>query len=67
MYKAHKVPPGPPVISTITAEVYGPADGDYASLIHSAEIVRDRMAKEPGVVDVDLSTPCSCRRYGWFR
>jgi multidrug efflux pump subunit AcrB len=54
--KVIEVPPGPPVMSTITAEVYGPVDADYASLIAAAEIVRDRMAREPGVVDVDLST-----------
>jgi len=54
--KIVEVPPGPPVMSSITAEIYGPADGDYAGLIRSAEIVRDRLAKEPGVVDVDLST-----------
>ncbi|QEG25046.1 efflux RND transporter permease subunit [Mariniblastus fucicola] len=54
--KVVEVPPGPPVMSTITAEVYGPAEGNYAELIRSAEIVRDRMAKEPGIVDVDLSS-----------
>lgn len=54
--KVVEVPPGPPVMSTITAEVYGPADDDYSSLIRAASLVRDRMAKEPGVVDVDLST-----------
>ncbi len=54
--KVVEVPPGPPVLATITAEIYGPSDSDYASLIQSAEIVRDRMAKEPGIVDVDLST-----------
>ncbi len=54
--KVVEVPPGPPVLATITAEVYGPADSDYASLIHAAEIVRDRMLREPGIADVDLST-----------
>jgi multidrug efflux pump subunit AcrB len=54
--KVVEVPPGPPVLSSITAEVYGPPEGDYAGLIEAAEIVRDRMAREPGVVDVDLST-----------
>ncbi len=54
--KVVEVPPGPPVLSTITAEVYGPADRDYGSLIRAANIVRDRLALEPGIVDVDLST-----------
>ncbi len=54
--KVVEVPPGPPVLATITAEVYGPADREYSGLIQAAEIVRARMAVEPGVVDVDLST-----------
>ncbi len=54
--KIVEVPPGPPVIATLTAEVYGPPDADYARLIEAAEIVRDRMKREPGVVDVDLSS-----------
>ena len=53
--KVVEVPPGPPVLSTITAEVYGPKDGDYEGLRKAAEIVHDRMLKEPGIVDVDLS------------
>ncbi len=51
-----EVPPGPPVMSTITAEVYGPTEGQYAGLIAASEIVRQRMAGEPGIVDVDSST-----------
>jgi multidrug efflux pump subunit AcrB len=54
--KVVEVPPGPPVLSSITAEVYGSQESDYGRLIEAAEIVRDRMALEPGVVDVDLST-----------
>ena len=54
--KLVEVPPGPPVMATITAEVYGPASGTYAELIDAAAIVRERLACEPGVVDVDLSS-----------
>lgn len=54
--KVVEVPPGPPVLSSITAEVYGPAESDYHELIEAARIVHDRLAREPGVVDVDLST-----------
>ena len=54
--KVVEVPPGPPVLATITAEVYGPAENDYQSLIEAAQMVRERMAREPGIVDVDLST-----------
>ena len=54
--KVVEVPPGPPVMSTLTAEVYGPREFEYERLIDAARIVRDRMQLEPGVVDVDLST-----------
>ncbi|GAB6166915.1 efflux RND transporter permease subunit [Thermostilla marina] len=53
--KLVEVPPGPPVIATITAEVYGPPDAGYDELIATAEQVAARMAREPGVVDVDTS------------
>jgi len=53
--KLVEVPPGPPVISTITAEVYGPPDAPYDSLIAAARAVEARMRREPGVVDVDIS------------
>jgi len=48
-------PPGPPVIATITAEVYGPPDAKYEELIAAARRVEQRMRREPGVVDVDSS------------
>jgi multidrug efflux pump subunit AcrB len=53
--KVVEVPPGPPVIASITAEVYGPPDGDYDALIAAARRVARRMEREPGVVDVDVS------------
>jgi len=53
--KLVEVPPGPPVIATVTAEVYGPPDQNYQSLIAAAERVRKRMEREPGIVDVDSS------------
>ncbi len=53
--KLVEVPPGPPVLSTITAEVYGPPQGDYQQLIEASVAVRDRLAREPLVVDVDSS------------
>ncbi len=54
--KLVEVPPGPPVMATITAEVYGPDDSTYGQLIGAAYRVSERMEAEPGVVDVDLST-----------
>src|SRR6056297_281231 len=61
--KLVEVPPGPPVLSTVTAEVYGPADGDYATQIDVARRVKARLAVEPGVVDLDLSAEDDHVRY----
>jgi len=50
--KVVEVPPGPPVLSPIVAEVYGP---DEAGRIRVAKRVRDVLASTPGVVEVDDS------------
>ena len=50
-----EVPPGPPVIATITAEIYGPPDARYDDLIDVSRVVARRMEREPYVVDVDVS------------
>ncbi|MCI0625531.1 MAG: efflux RND transporter permease subunit [Acidobacteria bacterium] len=48
--KIAEVPPGPPVLSTLVAEVYGP---DYARQIELAREIRSIFEKTSGVVDVD--------------
>ncbi|MBK7709413.1 MAG: efflux RND transporter permease subunit [Acidobacteria bacterium] len=48
--KVAEVPPGPPVLQTIVAEVYGP---NYERQIEIARGVRDILDKTEGVVDVD--------------
>ncbi len=48
--KIAEVPPGPPVLSTLVAEVYGP---DYGRQIELARQVREIFEATPGVVDVD--------------
>jgi multidrug efflux pump subunit AcrB len=48
--KMAEVPPGPPVLSTLVAEVYGP---NYARQIELARQIRDIFEDTPGVVDVD--------------
>ena len=58
-----EVPPGPPVMATITAEIYGPEGADYQQLIKAASFVKQRMAKEPGVVDVDWSSESDQQRW----
>jgi multidrug efflux pump subunit AcrB len=54
--KVVETPPGPPVISTVTVEVYGPPHLEYAKLTEAANLVRDRLEKEQGAVDVDDSS-----------
>ncbi len=48
--KIAEVPPGPPVLQTLVAEVYGPT---YDQQIEVARQIRDIFEKTPGVVDVD--------------
>ena len=55
-------PPGPPVISTITAEVFGRPEQTYAQLCAAANIVAARLSKEPGVADVDTTVEHPQRR-----
>lgn len=51
--KIVELPPGPPVIDTIAAEVYGRDDQAYAALCDAADLLRQRLSKEPGVVEPD--------------
>lgn len=50
-----EVPPGPPVIATITAEVYGNEQTSYQELITQADIVAQRLRSEAFVSEVDTS------------
>jgi multidrug efflux pump subunit AcrB len=48
--KVAEVPPGPPVLETLVAEVYGP---DYKGQIQLAAQIKQVFQQTPGVVDVD--------------
>ncbi len=48
--KVAEVPPGPPVLETLVAEVYGP---DYQQQVEVAKKIKDIFKTTPGVVDVD--------------
>ena len=50
-----EVPPGPPVLATLTAEIYGSPDRTYEQLIQGAQKVARLMAQEPNVADIDTS------------
>ena len=48
--KVAEVPPGPPVLETLVAEVYGP---DYKQQMELAKQIKHIFETTPGVVDVD--------------
>ncbi|MFO0975407.1 MAG: efflux RND transporter permease subunit [Planctomycetaceae bacterium] len=48
-----ELPPGPPVLASVVAEVYGQPDHSYEDLLDSATIVANRLKVEPGLVEVD--------------
>ncbi len=48
-----EMPPGPPVIDTLTAEVYGEDGQSYDQMVKAAAQVRHLMEQTPGVVDID--------------
>ena len=60
--KLVEVPPGPPVLSTITVEVYGKETTPYVDLQDAAKRVADRLKKEEFVVDVDTSIEAAQRK-----
>ncbi len=53
--KVVEVPPGPPVVASVVAELYGTPTTSYDTLIQAARLTAGRLRAEPGVVDVDVS------------
>ena len=58
--KVSEVPPGPPVLQTLVAELYGP---NYERQIEIAHQIRDVFDKTPGVVDVDWYVEADQQKY----
>ena len=58
-----EVPPGPPVFSTLVAEVYGQPGQSYDELIAAAGHVQQHMEAEEGVKDVDNSVEADQTKY----
>ncbi|HPF69376.1 MAG TPA: efflux RND transporter permease subunit, partial [Candidatus Krumholzibacteria bacterium] len=48
--KVVEVPPGPPVLSTLVAEVYGPT---FEGRVAAAKMIKEVFESTPGVVDID--------------
>jgi len=62
LVKIVEMPPGPPVIATLTAEVYATPGTTYADQLAAAQLVRTRMEQEDKVVDVDDSIEAAQQR-----
>lgn len=60
--KLVEVPPGPPVVSTVAAELYADAGVPYARLQDAARMLAARLEREPLVADVDTSVEDDERR-----
>ena len=58
--KIVEVPPGPPVLSTLVAEVYGPT---FEGRIEAARQIKEVFASTPGVVDIDWYVEDDQTRY----
>ncbi|MCY3002767.1 MAG: efflux RND transporter permease subunit [Planctomycetota bacterium] len=54
--KIVELPPGPPVLATLVAEVRGPAERTWPEIVAGAREVAKSLAAEHGVVDVDVMT-----------
>jgi multidrug efflux pump subunit AcrB len=61
--KIVEVPPGPPVLSTLVAEVYPAPHQSYAGLRADARYVRGLFERQAGVVDVDDTFEAERTRY----
>jgi multidrug efflux pump subunit AcrB len=57
--KVVELPPGPPVLATMVAEVYGPSEAERARI---AGQIRDAYRSVPGIVDVDSTLNPTGRR-----
>ncbi len=51
--KIVEAPPGPPVIATVVAEIYGAPDKSYEEIIAAANIVKQKMKTIHAMVEVD--------------
>ncbi len=58
--KVVEVPPGPPVLATLVAEVYGPT---FAGRLEVARQIKEIFETTPGVVDVDWFVEADQTRY----
>ncbi len=64
LVKVVEVPPGPPVLSTLTVEVRGQPEDTYRALIDGAEVLQQRLADEDSkhIVEIDNMAEAPHRR-----
>ena len=60
--KVVELPPGPPVLASLVAEVTGRPDHSYDDLIAAAGTVAGRLRAEPGVAEVDDTIEAPSRK-----
>ena len=60
--KIVEVPPGPPVMSTMVAEIYGPS---FEGRVEAARLVKEVFENTPGVVDIDWYLEDDMTRYNF--
>ncbi|MCX7088576.1 MAG: efflux RND transporter permease subunit [Methylococcales bacterium] len=51
--KIVELPPGPPVLSTVVAEIYGSPEASYTDIIHASNQVKAAFTQTKGIVDID--------------
>lgn len=61
--KVVEVPPGPPVLSTLVAEIYGDLTTPYETQRIAAKLVEQRLQKEPHVVEIDSTVEANQKRW----
>ncbi len=60
--KVVELPPGPPVLASLVAEITGRPDHSYDDLIAAAGTVASRLRAEPGVAEVDDTIEAASRK-----
>ncbi len=62
LVKVVEVPPGPPVLSTLVAEVYGETLTPYETQKEAARVLMARLSREAHVVEIDSTIESDKRR-----
>jgi multidrug efflux pump subunit AcrB len=62
--KLVEVPPGPPVIAAVVAEIYGDQSKEYSDLVEAGKKIQEKIMKgEEGLVEIDDMTETPRKRF----